>query len=77
MGIGSDVDITDKGFDLDVHEIKEALHFQRIYNPEDHATRDFYERRLLQLVERQKQGEAMLAKKKEEEKTNEGKVLQN
>jgi elongation factor P--beta-lysine ligase len=54
MGIGKDVDISDKSFDLDIHEVKEALHFTRVYNPDDHSMRDFYERRLLELVERQK-----------------------
>ena len=52
MGIGKDVDISDKSFDLDIHEVKEALHFTRVYNPDDHSMRDFYERRLLELVER-------------------------
>ena len=54
MGIGPDVDITDKSFDLDIHEVKEALHQTRINSPDDHQTRDFYERRLLELVEKQK-----------------------
>ena len=54
MGIGADVDITDKSFDLDIHEVKEALHQTRINSPDDHQTRDFYERRLLELVEKQK-----------------------
>ena len=54
MGIAADVDITDKGFDLDIHEVKEALHQTRINSPDDHQTRDFYERRLLELVEKQK-----------------------
>jgi hypothetical protein len=52
MGIAADVDITDKGFDLDIHEVKEALHQTRINSPDDHQTRDFYERRLLELVEK-------------------------
>jgi hypothetical protein len=54
MGIGPDVDISDKAFDLDIHEVKEALHLTRINNPDDHQTRDYYERRLLDLVEKQK-----------------------
>jgi hypothetical protein len=36
MGIGADVDIADKSFDLDIHEVKEALHLTRINNPDDH-----------------------------------------
>lgn len=27
MGIARDVNIADKSFDMDVHEVKEALHF--------------------------------------------------
>ena len=27
MGIAKDVNIADKSFDMDVHEVKEALHF--------------------------------------------------
>lgn len=52
MGISKDIDISDKSFDLDIHEVKEALHFARVHNPDDHSMRDFYERRLLELVER-------------------------
>lgn len=36
MGIGSEVDVTDKGFDLDIYEVKEALNHTRINNPDDH-----------------------------------------
>jgi hypothetical protein len=36
MGISNDIDIADKAFDLDIHEVKEALHFTRINNPDDH-----------------------------------------
>ena len=52
MCIAQDVDIASKEFDLDIHEVKEALHQTRIYSPDDHQARDFYERRLLELVER-------------------------
>lgn len=51
LGIGKDVDIRDTTFDLDIHEIKEALHFTRMTSPDDHAMRDFYERKLIDLVE--------------------------
>lgn len=54
LAIGKDVDIHNSSFDLDIHELKEALHFTRVSNPDDHATRDFYERKLLELVEYQK-----------------------
>lgn len=64
MGIPQTTDISDKGFDLDIHEAKEALHHVRAANPDDHAARDFFERRLLELVERQKHpGGAMAAGK--------------
>lgn len=52
MGINQEIDIADKSFDLDIHEVKEALHLTRINNPDDHQTRDYYERRLLDLVEK-------------------------
>ena len=51
LGISQDIDIRDKTFDLDIHEVKEALHFTRMANPDDHAMRDFYERKLIELVE--------------------------
>ena len=54
MCISADVDISNKQFDLDIHEVKEALQQTRIYSPDDHQARDFYERKLLELVERQK-----------------------
>lgn len=62
LGINSEVDIKDKAFDLDIHEVKEALQFTRMANPDDHAMRDFYERKLIELVEQQK------SEKKEEKK---------
>ena len=40
---------------MDVYEAKEALHQVRSTHPDDHATRDFFERKLLEIVERQKQ----------------------
>mmetsp|Transcript_11609 Transcript_11609/g.17572 ORF Transcript_11609/g.17572 Transcript_11609/m.17572 type:complete len:400 (+) Transcript_11609:574-1773(+) len=55
MGIAPSTDIGDKNFDLDIHEVKETLHHIRVHNPDDHSARDFYERRLLDLVDRQKQ----------------------
>ena len=70
LGIGKDVDIRDTAFDLDVHEIKEALHFTRMTNPDDHAMRDFYERKLIELVEQQKhnsEAKQVVAEKKPEE----------
>ena len=38
--------------------MKEALQSARASNPDDHAMRDFYERRLLDLVEKQKHSPA-------------------
>jgi non-homologous end joining protein Ku len=58
MGIEKKVDIKDNGFDMDIYEVKEALLLTRQYNPEDYASKDYYERRLLQLVEQQKAAQA-------------------
>jgi hypothetical protein len=52
MCIAADVDISNKQFDLDIHEVKEALHQSKIQSPDDHQSRDFYERRLLELIEK-------------------------
>lgn len=57
MGISPATSISDKGFDLEIYETKESLHQIRAKNPDDHATRDFFERRLIELVDRQKQSE--------------------
>ena len=73
LGVGKDVDIHDQAFDLDIHELKEALHFTRISNPDDHATRDFYERKLLELVEFQKHHPDKTKKQSESEKDIAGK----
>jgi hypothetical protein len=54
LGISKEVNIADKSFDLDIYEVKEALHYTRINNPDDHIMRDYYERKLLELVELQK-----------------------
>lgn len=62
MGIPESTDIAQQGFDLDIHEAKEALHHVRLSNPDDHAARDFFERRLLELVEKQKQAQAAAKK---------------
>ena len=64
LGISANTDVTDRSFDLDIHEVKEALHFARTSNPDDHAMRDFYERKLLELVEKQKRGTGSASKKK-------------
>jgi len=39
---------------MDIQEVKAQLQHTRAFNPDDHATRDFFERKLLELVERQK-----------------------
>lgn len=52
FGIKSDIDITEGAFDLEIYQIKEALHQTKTLNPEDYQTKDFYERRLLELVEK-------------------------
>ena len=43
MCIAADVDISNKQFDLDIHEVKEALHQSKIQSPDDHQSRDFYD----------------------------------
>lgn len=63
MGISESTSISDKGFDLDIYETKEALQQTRANNPQDHATRDYFERKLLELVERQKLAQAGKDKK--------------
>lgn len=62
MGIPENTDITQQGFDLDIHEAKEALHHIRHTSPDDHAARDFFERRLLDLVEKHKHAQAAAKK---------------
>lgn len=66
MGIRADVEISDGQFDIEIHSLKEALHYQRINNPDDHHTRDFYERRLLELVDRQRHIQQLEAQEKAE-----------
>lgn len=46
--------------------MKEAISYQRINHPEDHHTRDFYERRLLELVDRQRHMQQLQAQEKAE-----------
>ena len=58
FGISKQIKIMDKSFDSNIHEVKEALHFTKMHNPNDSNTRDFYERRLLDLVEKQKMNQA-------------------
>ena len=66
MGIRADVEISDGQFDIEIHSLKEALHYQRINHPDDHHTRDFYERRLLELVDRQRHMQQLEAQEKVE-----------
>jgi len=68
MGIRADIAITDGQFDIEIHSLKEALHYQRIHHPDDHQTRDFYERRLLELADRQRYSQMQEAKDKEAKK---------
>ena len=66
LGIAQSTDIAGKGFDLDIYEVKEALHQVKTCNPDDHVTRDVYERKLIHLVERQKAQEAAAAKSQDQ-----------
>ena len=52
LGIRADLDLSSQTHDLNIDEVKEALHFSKVHN--DHGARDFYERKLLELVEKQK-----------------------
>ena len=44
MNISTDVNIMDNEFDLEINEIREALRYTKENNPEDHTTREAYER---------------------------------
>ena len=52
MGISLRTDISNKSFDIDIHEVKEALTQVKVNSPDDHSARDFYERKLMELVEK-------------------------
>jgi len=52
LGISEGTDISERSFDLDIHEAKEALHFAKATKPDDHAMRDYFEGKLLEMVER-------------------------
>lgn len=52
LGIRPDIELSSQTHELDIDQVKEALHFSKLYN--DHGARDFYERKLLELVEKQK-----------------------
>lgn len=52
LGIRMDIELSSQTHELDIDQVKEALHFSKLYN--DHGARDFYERKLLELVEKQK-----------------------
>ena len=45
-----DIELSSQTHELDIDQVKEALHFSKLYN--DHGARDFYERKLLELVEK-------------------------
>jgi len=70
LGISGATNIADKAFDLDIHEVKEALHAARASNPDDHAMRDYYERKLLELVEKQRHPAGLAASGKKAAKAN-------
>ena len=52
-----DLNILEGYFDIEIYKIKDALNKTRLLNPDDYHTKDFYERRLLELVERQKKSD--------------------
>ena len=53
----NDLNIFEGSFDIEIYQIKDALNKTRLLNPDDYHTKDFYERRLLELVERQKKSD--------------------
>lgn len=52
MGIKQEVDLLDANFDFEIYTVKEALNYNRTNHPEDLQKKEFYERKLLELVEK-------------------------
>jgi len=72
MNIHVDTDIESPLFDLDIHKVKEALQTIKYASPEDHATRDLYERKYLELIDKQKSKKKGGSDKKEDAQINSG-----
>ena len=56
LNIEEKVDISDPAFDFEIYETKAMLNQAKAKCPDDYFLRDVYERRLLDLVEKQKSG---------------------
>jgi hypothetical protein len=47
-----DLNLCDRSFDIEIYQIKDALNKTKLLNPDDYQTKDFYERSLIELVEK-------------------------
>ncbi len=52
MGIKQEVDLLDPNFDFEIYSVKEALNYTRTNHPDDYQKKEYYERKLLELVEK-------------------------
>jgi len=62
MGIRSDVKVLDETFDIEVHSLKERIHYLKIHKPEEHSQLDYCRHRLHEIYERQAIEEESLKK---------------
>ena len=54
MGLRPEISLTEEGFDLEIHTLRETMHYLRIYSPDDHTKMEACGRRLNELIERQR-----------------------
>ena len=52
MGIRPDIKILDETFDIEVHCLKEKLHYLKIHQPDDHSQMDYCRYRLQDIYEK-------------------------
>jgi hypothetical protein len=52
MGIKQSIDIKEPQFNFEIYQLKDTISDLKQNNPDDFHTRDIYERRLLDIVER-------------------------
>lgn len=55
LGLRPEISITEDGFDLEVHTLRETINYLRIYSPEDSVKIQACSQRLNDLIERQRQ----------------------
>ena len=77
MNIKPDVDISNPKFDIEIYKVKEAIQEVKAHNPNDFQARDIYERRLLELVERDRHLALQTKMEGEETKEEEAKPKNN